>query len=173
MSNVVWITGLSAAGKTTLAKLLTEKLKKDGRPVIMLDGDILRQAFNSETDHKQNKRKALAYSYSRLTKLIADQDIDVVVSVVALFKEIHEWNRLNIKNYFEVYLKVDMDELRRRDPKKIYSKYYSGEIKNVAGLDLDFDEPKNPDLVIEFNEGLSPKKELKQLLNIMTQRGYL
>ncbi len=166
MSNVFWITGLSAAGKTTLANLLTSKLRKDGKSVVMLDGDELREAFGAESNHDLNSRLSLAYSYARLAKMIATQGVIVVVSTVALFREIHEWNRSNQPGYFEVYLKVDIDELRRRDPKNIYSRYDSGQIKDVAGLDLDFDEPLNPELLIEYEDGTTPEIELNRLLQV-------
>ncbi len=171
MSNVFWITGLSAAGKTTLANLLTSKLRKDGKSVVMLDGDELREAFGAESNHDLNSRLSLAYSYARLAKMIATQGVIVVVSTVALFREIHEWNRSNQPGYFEVYLKVDIDELRRRDPKNIYSRYDSGQIKDVAGLDLDFDEPLNPELLIEYEDGTTPEIELNRLLQVFYNYG--
>ena len=172
MSNVIWITGLSAAGKTTLAKILTSKLKRDGKAVVMLDGDSLREVLDVESVHDQKTRLDLAYKYARLSKMIADQGVIVIVSVVALFKEIHEWNRENLSSYFEVYLKVGIDELKRRDPKKIYSRYDSGDIINVAGLDLDFDEPLNPNLVLEYKQGVTPENELKIALQKLHKENY-
>ena len=168
MSNVIWITGLSAAGKTTLAKLVTDKLRAQGRPVVMLDGDELREALSSTKDHSQEARISLAFKYAGLARLIASQGVTVVVSTVALIREIHQWNRENQPGYFEVYLKVGIDELRRRDPKGIYRRYDAGEIQNVAGLDVPIDEPKNPDLVIEYVLGLAPDAELDRLLRAFT-----
>jgi cytidine diphosphoramidate kinase len=166
MSNVFWITGLSAAGKTTLAKLLTKKLREKGNSVVMLDGDELREAFAVESSHDLSSRLSLAYSYARLAKMIATQGVIVVVSTVALFREIHEWNRINQPGYFEVYLKVSIDELRRRDPKNIYSRFDAGQIKDVAGLDIGFDEPSNPELLIEYVDGTTPEVELDRLLDV-------
>ncbi len=170
MSNVIWITGLSAAGKTTLAKLLTDKLRSQGRAVVMLDGDELREALSSTKDHSQEARLSLAYKYAGLARLIASQGVMVVVSTVALIREIHQWNRENQPGYFEVYLKVDIDELRRRDPKGIYRRYDAGEIQNVAGLDMTIDEPLKPDLVIEYVPGLAPDAELGRLLTAFSER---
>ena len=170
MSNVIWITGLSAAGKTTLAKLLTKKLRSQGRAVVMLDGDELREALSSTKDHSQAARLSLAYKYAGLARLIASQGVMVVVSTVALIREIHQWNRENQPGYFEVYLKVGIDELRRRDPKGIYRQYDAGEIQNVAGLDMPIDEPQKPDLVIEYVPGLAPDAELGRLLTAFFAR---
>jgi len=166
MSNVFWITGLSAAGKTTLAQLLTDKLRGMGKSVVMLDGDELRNALDITTEHSRDSRLTLAYKYSRLAKMIAVQGVTVVVGTVALFKEIHSWNRENQPGYFEVYLKVPIEELRRRDPKGIYKRYDAGELTNVAGLDLIVDEPLNPDMTIEYIDGLSPEDELNELLSV-------
>lgn len=170
MSNVIWITGLSAAGKTTLAKLVTDKLRGQGRAVVMLDGDELREALSSTKDHSQEARISLAFKYAGLARLIASQGVTVVVSTVALIREIHQWNRENQPGYFEVYLKVDIAELRRRDPKGIYRRYDAGEIQNVAGLDMPIDEPKQPDLVIEYVPGLAPDAELERLLTAFSAR---
>lgn len=164
MSNVFWITGLSAAGKTTLAKLLTERLRANGVPTVLLDGDALREALGATTEHSREARLALAFKYSGLAKMIASQGVTVVVGAVALFKEIHAWNRANLPGYFEVYLKVSIDELRRRDPKGIYRRFDAGELQNVAGLDVPIDEPVAPDLLIEYVAGLAPEAELNHLL---------
>lgn len=165
MSNVFWITGLSAAGKTTLAKLLTTRLRERGVPTVMLDGDALREALGVLTEHSREARLELAFKYSGLAKMIASQGVNVVVSAVALFKEIHEWNRTNLPGYFEVYLKVPIEELRRRDPKGIYRKFDSGELRNVAGLDIPIDEPWAPELLIKYESGISPELELERLLS--------
>lgn len=164
MSSVIWITGLSAAGKTTLGRLLFNKLQERGRAVVILDGDELREALSSTGKHDVSARLELAYKYSRLARLIAVQGVSVVVCTVALFHEIHLWNRNNLPGYFEVYLKVPLDELKRRDPKGIYSRYYRGELKDVAGLDMKIEEPKYPDLVIKYQTGMSPEFELEVLL---------
>lgn len=166
MNNVFWITGLSAAGKTTLANLLTGYLRSEGYSVVMLDGDQLREALSSTTEYGREARLNLAYQYSHLARIISKQGVKVVVSTVALFKEIHIWNRKHLPGYFEVYLKVSMEELRKRDPKGIYRRFEAGEISNVAGLDLPIDEPLNPDIVIEYKPGLIPEKELAKLVSV-------
>ena len=73
-----------------------------------------------------------------------------MVATISLFHVVHDWNRNNIPNYFEIYLDTPMSELKRRDSKGIYSRYEAGEIKNVAGLDLQIEKPTNPDLTISF-----------------------
>jgi adenylylsulfate kinase len=150
---VIWITGLSGAGKTTLANELAQRLRSAGQAVIVLDGDDLRRVWGEQpTDNAgygRDERIALGIRYARLAKLLSSQDHMVIVATISLFREVHIWNRKNIPWYFEVYLRAPFDELRRRDPKGIYRRYEAGELKNVAGLDLDVDEPECPDLLMD------------------------
>lgn len=170
MSNVFWITGLSAAGKTTLAELLTARLRSRGRTVVMLDGDELRKALGTTGDHSSNTRLVLAYQYAGLARLIASQGVTVVVSTIAMFKEIHQWNRENQPGYFEVYLRVPLNELRRRDPKGIYARYFAGELDNVAGLDISVDEPFNSDMIINYDQKNGPNVVLENLLTVFEKK---
>ncbi len=151
----IWITGLSGAGKSTLAFEVVNRLRALGDAVVMLDGDELREVFGAVAANAQNHgregRLGLAFQYAHLCRVIAQQGLTVVIATISLFKEIHAWNRANLPGYFEVYLKVPLDELRRRDPKGIYRRFDAGELVDVAGLDLPIDEPDAADWVIEFD----------------------
>lgn len=141
---VIWITGLSGAGKSTLAGDVVKNLRARGESVVMLDGDELREVFGSTAtnlpSYGRNERMALAFQYAHLCRIIANQGLTVVIATISLFKEVHSWNRKQLPNYFEVYLKVPVEELRRRDPKGIYRRFDAGELSQVAGLDLHVDE---------------------------------
>jgi len=151
---VIWITGLSGAGKSTLAHEVVARLRAAGDSVVMLDGDELREVFGAVAANAQNHgregRLALAMQYSHLCRVIAAQGLTVVIATISLFREVHTWNRANLPGYFEVYLKVPVEELRRRDPKGIYRRFDAGELTHVAGLDLPIDEPEAADWVVEF-----------------------
>ena len=163
MDKVVWITGLSGSGKSTLAKKLVERLRSDGEKVLLLDGDEIREVLGatkaSSENHGREGRLALAMQYAKLCQLIANQGVKVICSTISMFKEVYSWNRDNQPSYLEVYLKVPLSELRNRDPKGIYRRFDSGELSNVAGLDLQVDEPKSPDILFEFE----PNLELSQM----------
>jgi adenylylsulfate kinase len=152
---VIWITGLSGAGKTTLAEGLNIDLKKSDLRPILLDGDKLRNIFGKgnlgSDSYDRNARIDLALRYGLLCQTLSSQGFTVIISTIAMFEEIFAWNRENIKNYFEVYLKVPLDELFVRDPKKIYKDYKDGRLSNVAGLDLLVDEPISPDVTFDFD----------------------
>ena len=87
-----------------------------------------------------------------------------VVATTSLSTEVHAWNRANLQGYFEAYLRVPIEELRRRDPKGIYRRFDAGEIKNVAGLDLHIDEPEAPDWIGEFLPGRTVDELANELL---------
>lgn len=160
----IWITGLSASGKTTLANIVARKLREEKYPVVLLDGDQLREVLGASSLHSQENRKTLAHQYSKLVKAITQQGVIVVIATVALFKEVHQWNRANIPGYFEVFLDVPLKTLKERDPKGLYKKYDLGEISNLAGLDLHVDYPSQPNLCIKFNRQNDADHDAKLLL---------
>ena len=93
-----------------------------------------------------------------------------LIATISLFHDIHEWNRKNLPDYFEVYLKVPIEELRKRDPKGIYKSFDEGKLNNVAGIDLKIDEPKNPDWLIDFKFNqpvIKIAKELVRRINLI------
>jgi adenylylsulfate kinase len=171
---VIWITGLSGAGKTTLAKEISAILKDQTPAVVMLDGDELREIFGADQvgkiNHTRESRLALSMRYSYLCKMLSSQGLTVVIATISLFSQVHEWNRMNFNNYFEVYLKVPIEELRRRDPKGIYSRYYSGEICNVAGLDFSIDEPEYPDFISTYQSSGESKMLSIEILNKLKEK---
>jgi len=170
----IWITGLSGAGKSTLAAELTNRLRVSGVPVIMLVGDELRAVFGAVAanveNHGREGRLELAMQYSHLCRVIANQGPTVVIATISLFKEVHAWNRENLSGYFEVYLKVPLEELRRRDPKGIYRRFEAGELANVAGLDLPIDEPEAPNLILEFLPEQTVDIMAEELMNHLGRR---
>ncbi|MDN6857491.1 adenylyl-sulfate kinase [Pseudomonas sp. CAN2814] len=166
---VLWITGLSGAGKSTLAAELAQRLRARGEPVVLLDGDELREVFGAVAataqNHGREARLALALQYAHLCQVIARQNLTVVIATISLFREVHAWNRANLPGYFEVYLKTPIEELVRRDPKGLYQRFQRGEIQHVAGLDLAIDEPESADWLEEFSSQRPPHVVAEALLN--------
>ena len=140
-SGVIYITGLAGAGKTTFASELYKHLKQKRSNVILLDGDVFRNIFG-ESGFKRNERLKVAYKINALAGFLEQNGLLVIVATMSLFDEIYALNRANFKNYFEVFVKCDFDELVRRDKKGLYSGALIGKIKNVVGMDIAYDEPK-------------------------------
>lgn len=154
-----WITGLSGAGKTTIGRQLYVALQKNNPGIIFLDGDELREVFDGIYGYTMDERKILAMHYSRLCRMITAQGVDVVIATVSMFHDVRCWNRTNITNYKEIYIKVPMDVLIERNQKGLYSRAILGEIDQVIGIDVEIEEPKTPDVVV-LNDGSKQPTEL-------------
>ena len=157
-AKVYWITGLSGAGKTTIGKILVNRLRAKNYTVAHLDGDFVREVLNSKAGHTKDERKALALTYSRMCKMLSDQGITVVCTTISMFDTVRQWNRDFIANYAEIYLRVPIEILIQRDQKKLYSNALNGKIQNVLGINEVYDAPKNCDIVIENNGTLTPEE---------------
>ena len=159
--NVIWITGLSGAGKSTIARATVEHLCEQSERPILIDGDDIREAIrDSQVSHDHASRLVNAYRICRLSRLLADQGHTVIVATMSIYHEIHSWNRRNFPNYFEVWVEVDLESLQSRNTKDLYSSLKNGEASNVLGLDLDYEKPINPHLVINNNPPLRSPEDL-------------
>jgi len=159
---VIWIIGLSGSGKTTLAGQVVKRIRQLNGKVVLLDGDLIRTLFGNDVDHTIEGRRRNAERLSVLSKFLADQGIHVVAAVLSIFPEWRRWNRENISNYTEVYIKASMQTLLRRDIKNLYARAARGEIVDVVGVDIPFPEPENPDMVIEND---SDRIEFKEFID--------
>ena len=155
---VYFFTGLSGAGKTTLGGLFHRRLKDREDNVVLLDGDSIRLVYNEDISYTEESRRKGAGRTFRVAKMLSDQGIDVVVCSICMYSAVREWNRENIENYREIYIKVDRDVLLRRNQKGLYT---AG--KDVVGVDIPFDEPKQPDFIIENNGQETPEAIVSRL----------
>ena len=146
---VIWLIGMSGAGKTVIGKEVYALLKARKPNVVFLDGDNVREIMGKDLGHTITDRKINAGRITRLCKYLDSQGIDVVCSILSIFHESQEWNRAQIPQYFEVYIRVPFETLVDRDSKELYKKALAGEINNVVGIDIEFPPPINPDLIID------------------------
>lgn len=146
---VVWITGLSGAGKSTIARTCAELLRADGTLPAVLDGDEFRAAVGDDLGHDHDGRLKNAYRLARFAQYLARQGHIVLCATMSLFHEVQAWNRANAPRYLEVYVRVSLDRLVARDPKGLYARARRGEVSGVVAVDLPFAEPLKPDLVLD------------------------
>ncbi len=163
---VFWITGLSGAGKTTVGRELWSRLRSAGRPATFLDGDALRAVIAEDLDYSAANRLRSAMRNARLCRLLAEQGADVVCATISLFHKVQRWNRENIPGYCEIYLRVPMEELRRRDNKGIYARAERGDARDVVGIDLPTEAPEAPDLVLDNYGALDVATAVDRILTV-------
>lgn len=155
---VYFFTGLSGAGKTTLGGLFYRRLKNTKPNAVYLDGDEIRVAFGEDVGYTHEERLRWAGRIFRVCKLLSDQGIDVVCCSIAMFDSIRRWNRENIPNYKEIYVRVTKETLLQRNQKGLYTTGC-----NVVGVDLPFDEPKQPDLIIQNDGDRTPLEQVEHI----------
>jgi len=141
---VFWITGLSGSGKTSIAKKIGKNIKKKYGPTLIISGDDVRKIFNYKSFSKKD-RLFYALSYGKFCKLVTDKKINIIFSTVSLFHKVRKWNKLNIDNYCEIFIKSSIKEVM--DKKKKF--FYKGNYKNVVGKNLKAEFPKRPNIVIK------------------------
>lgn len=145
----IWLTGLSASGKTTLAKGTVELLKREGKKVQLIDGDIMREEIGGMFGYTREERIKAARVYRIMAKLLNDNGVNVVVAAISPYEEIRDDNRARIENYIEVYVNCSLDRCKERDPKGLYKRAMEGKEKFVVGMDEEFEVPCNSDLELD------------------------
>lgn len=164
MGAVYWITGLSGAGKTTIGKIVYGKLKERYPNTVFLDGDILRQVFDEDLGYEKEDRRQCAMHYSRLCAMLAEQGINVVCCTISMFHSVRQWNRANIHNYREIYIKVSWETLQKRDTKGIYGNLNYSD-KSPLANQLGYEEPLQPDLTLQNDGQISPEEQAQAILS--------
>ena len=152
---VIWIIGLSGAGKTSLAEEIERQVRSRVPNIVFIDGDVIREIFANDLGHTLDDRRKNADRISKLCKFLDNQGVNVVCSILSLFHESQDWNREHINNYYEVYIEASIEKLIERDSKGLYKKALKGELNNVAGIDLEFLPPVKPDLFIRNESSIS------------------
>jgi len=167
---IVWLIGLSGAGKTTVGRLVHSELKARHRHVVFLDGDILRDVWGDRLGHSIDAREMNAHRISHLCRLLDRQQIHVVAAVLSIFPDWQRWNRENFSKYFQVHLDVPLDILKERDPRGLYAAADRGEQTNVVGVDIAFPDPVESDLTIAVQDAQkTPQEVADQILAALPQ----
>jgi len=148
---VLWLTGLSGSGKTTLANRIYEYIEKRGLSVEKLDGDILRGLFPS-TGFSRAQRDEHIKRVGFMASILEKHGVIVVASFISPYRQARRFVRDMSSNFIEVYVQAPLDVCEKRDVKGLYTRARAGEIKNFTGLDDPYEEPQNPELIINTDE---------------------
>jgi len=169
-SLVLWFTGLPASGKSTLANALECKLHENGIHTYLLDGDNVRQGLCKDLDFSQNGRRENIRRIAEVAKLFIEAGIVVVTAFISPYRADREMTRkMFISNEFiEIYIKCPLHECEYRDPKGLYRKARSGRIKSFTGITDPYEEPEQPEVVVETNKN-SVEQSVKLIVDYLEQ----
>ena len=169
---VLWFTGLPGSGKTTIGSRVYEILKKSGYKVEMLDGDEVRKWLSPEAGFTKEDRERHLRRVIYLSKLLARNGVIVIATFVSPYRAIREEARKNIENFIEIYVKASIDTVIKRDPKGLYKRALKGEIKHMTGIDDPYEEPLNPELVVD-TEKLTVEESVKLVIDKLVEMGLI
>lgn len=166
---LLWITGLSGSGKSTISKIIYTELKKKYSNIILLDGDVLRKKLKIKkiNTFSNIERTKIGLQYVKVCKnYINNQNKFVIIAAMALLSKVQrEYKKITNNN--DIFLDVPTNELKKRDPKRLYKKFRNKEIKNMVGLDLSYDKPKNPSLYFKWKKNLTANIISRKILKFL------
>jgi len=148
----VWFTGLSGAGKTTIAVQLEEVLRQRGKKVEMLDGDVVRTNLSKGLGFSKEDRDTNIRRIGFVAHLLSRNGVAVICSAISPYREIRDENRALIGDFVEVFVKCPIEVLAERDVKGLYKKALAGEIKNFTGVSDPYEDPLNAEVVVETDK---------------------
>jgi adenylylsulfate kinase len=153
-SPVIWLTGLSGSGKSTIANELTNILHNEGKLVYILDGDNVRMGLNKDLGFSDDDRKENIRRIAEVAKLLTDAGIIVITAFISPFREEREKAKeiIGDENFIEVYVEAPLSVCESRDPKGLYKKTRAGQIKMFTGIDSPYEEPLTPNLVVSTKD---------------------
>ncbi len=169
---VIWFTGFSGAGKSTIAEALTEKLKSEGYQLEVLDGDEIRENLTKDLGFSKEDRDTNLRRIGFVAQLLARNGVIVLVPVISPYRAIREEMRANIDNFVEVFVNAPLSVCEERDVKGLYKKVRAGQIKQFTGIDDPYEPPINPE--VECRTDLEELSEsVDKIFHKIKESGYI
>jgi adenylylsulfate kinase len=168
----IWFTGLPCCGKTTIANQVAVILKQRNYLVEQLDGDIIRQNFSSDLSFSKKDRDENIKRATFLAKMLSRNNIVVLASFVSPYRKQRRKARKEIKNFVEVYVRCPVKICMKRDVKGMYKKALEGKIQHFTGVDDPYEEPENPELIVDTDIE-SVQESVEKVLQKIEELGYL
>lgn len=171
---VVWMTGLSGSGKSTIGALVEKMLLENGKLAYRLDGDNIRHGLNSNLGFSAEDRTENIRRIGEVAKLFADAGIIAITSFISPYRQDRAMVRTNLasRDFVEVYIKASLQAAEGRDPKGLYKKARAGEIKGFTGIDDPYEEPETPEVVVD-TEQLSIEQGARKIVEYLELNSYL
>jgi adenylylsulfate kinase len=171
---VIWLTGLSGSGKSTIANLLEKKLAEHNKHTYLLDGDNVRHGLCGDLGFSDKERVENIRRISEVSKLFVDAGLMVITAFISPFQEDRDYCRglLEAGEFIEVFINTPLEVCEKRDPKGLYQKARQGDIKDFTGITSPYEAPKAAEIVLDYS-GQSAEESAEQLFELLQQKGYL
>jgi adenylylsulfate kinase len=168
----LWFTGLPCSGKTTIANIVEQQLRTLGLKVESLDGDEVRKHLSKDLGFSKQDRDTHIMRMGFIAKLLSRNGVATLAAFVSPYREIREHVRSEIENFVEIYVKCPLEMCIERDVKGMYKKALAGEIQNFTGVSDPYEEPLNPELVLETDKE-PPHESAQKVLQKLQDLGYI
>lgn len=149
---VVWLTGLSGGGKTTIARTIEDALKSMNRSVVVLDGDEIRRHLSPDLGFSRRDREMNVERVAYLSHILSRSGIITIVALISPFRTSRDYARKLIGEFVEVWVKCSLETCKKRDPKGLYAKVMMGEITDFTGIDQNYEIPLNPETIVDTDK---------------------
>jgi adenylylsulfate kinase len=170
---VVWLTGLSGSGKTTIARTLEDALKSMNRCVVVLDGDEIRRHLSPDLGFSKRDRELNVERVAYLSHILSRSGIITIVALISPFRTSRDYARKLIGDFVEVWVNCSLETCKKRDLKGLYAKVMTGEITNFTGIDQNYEIPFNPEMILDTDKETSPLQCSQRILQKLKDLGYL
>ena len=168
----LWMTGLSGAGKTTIAKIVEAELKSRGLKIERLDGDVVRQSLTRDLGFSKEDRDKNIERVTFVAKLLSRNGVGVIASFISPYQSVRDRVRAETTNFIEVFVNAPLEVCAERDVKGLYAKAFAGEIPNFTGVSDPYEPPANPEIVVNTHEE-TPEESAQKLISYLEQHGYI
>lgn len=169
---VIWLTGLSGSGKSTIASMLEHDLHEKGFRTYLLDGDNVRHGLNSDLGFSKNDRDENIRRIAEVAALFEDAGIITITSFISPYRAMREFAQSRAERFFEVFIDADIEICRQRDVKGLYSKAEKGEIENFTGINDPYEVPENPRLHIK-TDIVEPGRAVDMITGMLKGEGII
>lgn len=173
-SYILWFTGLSGSGKSTIANAVENKLYELGISTYILDGDNLRNGLNQDLGFSAEDRKENIRRVGEVAKLFVDSGIVVLATFISPYRSDRETlrNSMGYGEFIEIYVNCPLENCEKRDPKGLYKKARKGEIKDFTGISSPYEKPVNPEIILNSNQ-YSVEECALQVIDFLKANHYL